>query len=219
MRSDKRDFDREAAAWDENPGRLRMTNAIADAIAQEIKLNSEMDVLDFGCGTGIITVRLCPLVRSVMAVDGSQGMLDVLQAKIKEFNLSNVRTHRLDFEGGELLKGTYDLVVCSMTLHHVKETDPLLVQFYKVLNAGGHLCIADLDPDDGQFHENNDGVAHFGFERLKLIGSLTGAGFSGIRSRMATEVVKPVAGGGMRSFSVFLITGGKNSPRGIKEER
>ena len=105
MNSDKRDFDKEAAAWDENPGRVRMTNAIADAIAEEIKLKADMDVLDFGCGTGLITVRLSPLVHSVTAVDGSQGMLDVLQAKIRSRNLTNVETRRLDFEKGEVLKG------------------------------------------------------------------------------------------------------------------
>ncbi|MGA9049334.1 MAG: class I SAM-dependent methyltransferase [Dehalococcoidia bacterium] len=209
MKSDKRDFDREAATWDEEPGRVRLANDIANAITEEVELKPDMDVLDFGCGTGLITVRLSPLVHSVMAVDGSQGMLDVLQAKIRHGNLTNVEIRRMDFEKKEILRGHYHLVVCSMTLHHVKEIGLLLNQFYKVLNAGGYLGIADLDPETGQFHGNNDGVLYFGFERPKLRDALTGAGFVDIRERTATEVLKPVSGGGKRSFSVFLMTGRK----------
>ncbi len=206
MNSDKRDFDKEAAAWDENPGRVRMTNAITDAIAEDIKLKADMDVLDFGCGTGLITVRLSPLVHSVTAVDGSQGMIDILQAKVRSRNLTNVETRRLDFEKGEVLRGNYHLIICSMTLHHIGEIGPLLDQFYKVLKDGGYLCIADLDPDDGQFHGNNDGVLHWGFERSKLRYALTEARFAEIRDHTAAEVFKPVSGGGKRSFSIFLIT-------------
>ncbi|MGA2368707.1 MAG: class I SAM-dependent methyltransferase [Dehalococcoidia bacterium] len=209
INSDKRDFDREAATWDEEPGRVRLANDIADAIAGEIELKADMDVLDFGCGTGLISVRLSPLVHSITAVDSSQSMLDVLQAKIRSRNLTNVETRRLDFEQGEVLGGNYHLVICSMTLHHIGEIGPLLGQFYKILNTGGYLCIADLDPDDGQFHGNNDGVLHFGFERSKLRFALTEAGFADIRDRTAAEVLKPVSGSGKHSFSVFLITGCK----------
>ena len=210
MSNDKRDFAEEAANWDEEPGRVRLANDIADAITREIQMSTEMDVLDFGCGTGLITVRLSPLVHSVTAMDGSQGMLDVLQAKIRRGNLTNVVTRELDFEKGEIMEGNYDLVICSMTLHHIGEIGILLGQFYIVLNAGGYLCIADLDPDDGQFHGNNQGVLHFGFERSKLKHALTEAGFPDILDRTAAEVLKPVPGGGKRSFSVFLITSRKS---------
>jgi len=208
----QRDFDKEASSWDDNPGRLRMTNAIADAIIAEIRLSKDMDVLDFGSGTGIIAVRLSPLVHSVTAVDGSQGMLDVLQTKAKSFNLTNINTRRLDFEGEETLQGSFDVLVCSMTLHHIKEIGLLFSQFYKVLRPGGRLCIADLDSDGGQFHQNNEGVQHFGFDRAELRSILADAGFADIRDRTATEVLKPVAGGGMRSFSLFLTTGLKVRP-------
>jgi ubiquinone/menaquinone biosynthesis C-methylase UbiE len=207
MSNGKRDFDKEAATWDEEPRRVRLANDIADAIAEEIELQPDMDVLDFGCGTGLITVRLSPRVHSVTAVDGSQGMLDVLQAKIRHGNLTNVQTRRVDFEKKEVLQGNYHLIVCSMMLHHVKEIDLLLDQFFKVLNTGGYLGIADLDPDGGQFHGNNDGVLHFGFDRTKLRDALTMVGFMDIRDRTAAEVLKPVSSGGKRSFSVFLITG------------
>ena len=34
-----------------------------------------MDALDFGCGTGLVTLKLQPFIHSITGVDGSQGMI------------------------------------------------------------------------------------------------------------------------------------------------
>jgi ubiquinone/menaquinone biosynthesis C-methylase UbiE len=200
-------FDAEAASWDENPGRVKVANDIAAAILEESILTPDMDILEFGCGTGLLTVLLSPHVRSVTGVDSSQRMIDVLRGKIEDKSLTNIRARYLDIEKGDILEGTYNLVVCSMTLHHVKETAPLLELFYKVTLPLGYVCIADLDPDDGQFHGANDTVFHAGFDRAVLCQSLKKAGFEDIRVRTAATVVKPIPDGGVRSFGVFLIIG------------
>ena len=208
MKSEKRDFDREAASWDEEPRRVRLANDIADAVSAEITLTSDMDILDFGCGTGLVTLRLQPFVHSITGVDSSRGMLRVLGAKIEKLGLTNVRAQYLDLEMGDVLEGNYHLIVSSMTLHHIKEIRPLLDQFSKISAPRGHLCIADLDLDEGGFHENNDGIHHFGFERATLRSAFREAGFEDVRDRTAAEVIKPVLGEN-RLFSIFLMTGRK----------
>jgi ubiquinone/menaquinone biosynthesis C-methylase UbiE len=207
MSAERRDFDKGAAAWDENPGRVRLAGEVADAISREVTLNAGMDVLDFGCGTGLITLRLAPLVRSVTGVDSSQGMLDVLAANIARQNLTNVRTLRLDVERGDILPGCYDLIVSSMTLHHIQDIGALLGQFRKVVLPSGRLCLADLDLDSGQFHSDNQGVLHFGFDRTVLRRAFLDAGFEEVHDVTAAEVVKPARDGGMRRFTIFLMTG------------
>ena len=206
----KRDFDKAAASWDENPGRVKVAEEIAKTILETITLTSSMDVLDFGCGTGLLTLRLQPFVHSITGVDSSQGMLDVLNAKIKAQNLTNVNTLFLDYEKGEVLKGRYHLITSGMTFHHIKNVGPVLDQFYNVLLPGGILCIADLDLDDGKFHENNDGVFHFGFDRKNLSKIIEESGFRNIKCHTAARVAKPVPGGESRKFTVFLITGIKS---------
>jgi SAM-dependent methyltransferase len=211
MGSAKRDFDKESASWDEAPGRVKVANDIADAILEEIMLTSDVDVLDFGCGTGLVSLRLQPLVHSVTGVDSSKGMLDVFKEKIRSRNLTNVRTQYLDIGQGYALEGSYHLIVSSMTFHHIKEIRPVLDQFYKISAPSGYLCIADLDPDEGMFHDNNDGIFHFGFDRAALRGTFIEAGFEDIRVRTAAEILKPVPAGGTRLFTVFLMTGRKRA--------
>ena len=210
MNIERRDFDKEAATWDEVPARVKLANDIVAAISDEIVLTSSMDVLDFGCGTGLLTLRLQPVVHSITGVDSSKGMLNVLKAKIAKQNLSNVKTQYIDNEEGDIPGGNYNLIVSGMTLHHVKEIRSLIDRFYGIIAPSGYLCIADLDLDGGKFHDNNDGIFHFGFDRTELRRYFMDAGFGDIRDRTAAEVMKPVFDGGVRPFTVFLMTGRKN---------
>jgi cyclopropane fatty-acyl-phospholipid synthase-like methyltransferase len=61
-------FDAEAASWDRNPGRVKVAYDIAEAISDEKILTPDMDILEFGCGTGLLTVLLSPRVHSVTCV-------------------------------------------------------------------------------------------------------------------------------------------------------
>jgi len=209
MKNKKRNFDQEATNWDHVPERVKVAQDIAQSMILEITLTPDMDVLDFGCGTGLLTFALQSFVRSITGVDSSQGMLDVFKTKIKEQNLNNVKANYLDLDKGDVLEGSYHLIVSSMTLHHIKEIGSLLKLFHQVLRPYGILCIADLDLDDGQFHSNNDGVFHLGFDRKDLQRMFIDAGFHDVRHRVAAQVEKPISGGQTRLFTMFLMIGHK----------
>jgi ubiquinone/menaquinone biosynthesis C-methylase UbiE len=206
-----RDFDKESASWDEVPARVRLARDVAASIAGEVALAPDMDALDFGCGTGLVTLQLQPLVRTVTAIDSSRGMLDVLKAKVVACGLSNVTIWHRDVERGDVLEGSFQLVVSSMTLHHIRGVGSLLAQFNRICAPGGYLCIADLDPDDGRFHENPHGVFHCGFDRAALRRQVAEAGFGDVRDRTAAEITRIGAHGEQRLFTVFLVTGRKRS--------
>lgn len=209
MKNEKRNFDQDAALWDQNPGRVKVATDIAQTIIGEVNPGSTMDVLDFGCGTGLLTLALQPLVHSITGVDSSQGMLDVFRQKISDRDLPNVSVRCLDLDQGDVLTGSYHLVVSSMTMHHIKNVDSLLRQFHQILRPSGMLCIADLDPDGGRFHPENDGVFHFGFDREEMKRRFAQAEFHDIRVTQAAQVEKPLEDGTTRLFTIFLITGRK----------
>jgi len=205
----KRDFNQESAAWDDAPGRVKMARDIAQAIIDTGILADDMEAMDFGCGTGLLTLTLQPLLKSITGVDSSTGMLEVLQQKISGQNLSNVSSSCLDVEQGDQLQGPFDLVVSSMTLHHIKDVKALLQQFNRVIRPGGLLAIADLDPDRGRFHGDNTGVFHFGFDRDEIKLLFAWAGFEVVEVKTAAEVSRGTMEAGETTFSIFLIVGRK----------
>jgi ubiquinone/menaquinone biosynthesis C-methylase UbiE len=209
MGSEKRDFDQAAASWDERPQRVKLAKDVADAVIRLGGVQPTMDVLDFGCGTGLLTLQLQPLVHSITGVDSSRGMLEILNGKISGRKLANARTVLCDLDNGDLLPGKYDLVVSSMTMHHIPEIAPLLAHFYQVLAPGGCLCVADLDDEGGRFHGDNTGVFHFGFQRDVLRGWFAEAGFVDVVDDTAAEIVKDDDAGAPARFSVFLMIGRK----------
>jgi ubiquinone/menaquinone biosynthesis C-methylase UbiE len=207
MSSEQRDFNADAATWDENPARVKLAHDIARVLLASGILKPDKDVLDAGCGTGLLTLLLQPSVHSITGSDSSEGMLGVLDAKIRNRLLKNVKTCLVDFENRDAIGGHYDVVVSSMTLHHIRDIPALLVQCAAVLKPGGVLCIADLDKDDGKFHDSNDGVFHPGFDRAVLTKKFEDAGFYPVRNRTAAIIRKADAAGNIRCFTVFLITG------------
>ena len=209
MDKGKRDFNKDAPLWDAKPERVKLVNDIADTLIDQIKPETTMDVLDFGCGTGLLSMRLIPFVHSVTGVDSSAGMLEVFQSKIEKQKLNNATTSLVDIEKGGILSGAYHLVTSSMTLHHIREIRPLLKQFHKILLPSGRIAVADLDLDDGKFHDAPEGVFHDGFHRAALRHEFSQAGFAGIEDRTAATVTRPGENGALREFTIFLMTGVK----------
>lgn len=80
-------FDTAAASWDSEPRRVALMRAIGEAVLQEAQPSREMDVLDYGCGTGLIGLFLLPQVGRVTGADNSEGMLSILRQKIADGGL------------------------------------------------------------------------------------------------------------------------------------
>jgi 2-polyprenyl-3-methyl-5-hydroxy-6-metoxy-1,4-benzoquinol methylase len=69
MSNNTRDFDSEARFWDENPGRVKMARSVADSIKENAVITDQLNVLDFGCGTGLLTLQFQPLVKTITGAD------------------------------------------------------------------------------------------------------------------------------------------------------
>ena len=83
-----------AADWDGNEdARIYAMHAFESwsrKVAPSISNFANTRVLDFGCGTGLLSEKLSPLCQSIMAVDTSAKMIDVLRHKIQDSQLNNI---------------------------------------------------------------------------------------------------------------------------------
>lgn len=196
-------FDQAAATWDLEGMRVALARGVAEAIAAGVTLSRDMAVLDFGCGTGLVSLDLAPQVGSITGADTSTGMLQILAGKAQASGIA-VNLKALPSEGPADLGGPYDLIVSSMTLHHVADVPALFRQFAEVLSAGGRVALADLDEEDGSFHGDLTGVHHHGFPREQIQAWLEQAGFLNIHMETAMVVQKDG-----KDFPVFLAIASK----------
>lgn len=201
-----RDFDSVAADWDQQPRRVQLARAVADRIISEAQPVPTMRALDFGCGTGLVTLALAPLVREILAADSSSGMLEQLSGKLSNSGIVNIQPLLISHDGSFDLHKRLDLVVSSMTMHHIGDVAGLIKRFHAILAPGGQLCIADLETEDGNFHDDPTGIQHNGFSIAEMQRFFSEAGFSKIRSVRVMEIQKP-RDGYIQGYPVNLTIG------------
>ena len=202
-------FNESAQTWDDEPRRVLMAQKVAAAIKKEIPITNRMKALEFGCGTGLVTMELVPFLKSITAVDTSEQMLDILKQKIQKSRTKNISPLLTDVLKDGLPNCSYDLIYCSMTLHHIRETDSLIKLFSERLKAGGTLAIADLEKEDGSFHDDNAGVAHHGFTYFELETLFENNGLSNIKAVTVHTIKKEKNNGEVKEYPVFLMQGKK----------
>jgi SAM-dependent methyltransferase len=198
-------FDERAALWDRDPVRVERAVAVADAIRAAVPLESGMRMLEYGCGTGLLSFALQPFPGRIVLADTSQGMLDVLALKIDAARVLNMEPQRLDLLTDDLPEERFDLVCSLLTLHHIPDTATLLRRLWEVLKPGGRLALADLDREDGSFHGMDVSDVHRGFERPALQALAEAAGFRGVRFATVYTIRKQVEGV-QRQYPMFLLT-------------
>lgn len=196
-------FNAIAAEWDSQPRHIATASAVADAMRAALAPRGEETLLEFGCGTGLITVALAPHVARIVALDSAPGMIDALVEKLRRHGIDNVEARVGDLPDNPP-EGRFDAIVSSMTLHHIGDTDALLRVLWQRLRPGGRIALADLDQEDGSFHGDKPGIAHHGFDRTTLADQLRTAGFAYIEFTTAHHMERTLDDGSTRTFPIFL---------------
>jgi 2-polyprenyl-3-methyl-5-hydroxy-6-metoxy-1,4-benzoquinol methylase len=210
-------FDEKAKTWDEEPRRVATGAALSRAVEAKIGEGQRPRLMDYGCGTGLCSLPLAGRCSSVLGVDSSPEMLARLEAKALAAGLRQVTTRRHDLTAESLAGLEFDVILCAMTLHHVREVGPLLSRFHSMLSPGGLLALSDLDKEDGSFHQDNRSVEHHGFHREWIRQQLEAAGFTQVSFETAYVIEKPGPSGEPRRFPVFLVTARKPGRQSIAD--
>ena len=194
-------FDERAATWDDDPDKVRRAREVAEAVAAAVPLTGTERMLEYGAGTGLVSQALQDRVGPITLADTSAGMRTVMTDKIATGALPrDARVVALDVEMQQVPQERFDLVVGSLVLHHVQQLDAALAALADLLTPGGHLAIADLDQEDGSFHQH-DFDGHHGFDRAELAADLEGVGLTDVRVSDCTRIEKDG-----QDYQVFLAT-------------
>lgn len=116
-------------------------NTAYHSLIVEIARSLNGEVLDVGCGEGLLVERLSSVSRSVVGVDSDAGV--VMRARVRINALKNARVIEGDFMGIDIEYDSYDLVTMVATLHHM-EFENAILRVKSLLRPGGKLIVVGL---------------------------------------------------------------------------
>lgn len=162
------EWDEYAEGWDNNKDVVAYSEKAFISLLDTVSLKG-MRVLDFGCGTGLLTEKISSLAKEVVALDTSEKMISVLANK----NLPNVMIVRDEISGdliseSRLFSEKFDIIVASSVCSFLPELEKTLALLKLLLVPGGVFVQWDWLSNE----ENND----FGLSRKKIINAYDKAG-------------------------------------------
>ncbi|AXH99047.1 methyltransferase domain-containing protein [Sporosarcina sp. PTS2304] len=152
--------------------RIALAKVIVDEVKTVLTDSQLKSLVDYGCGTGLIGLELTDTVSSVLLVDSSQQMIEVVKKKIKGRGITNAQVLHSDF-AQEMTTLKADIVLLSLVLLHVPDTEKILQEMFNSLHEGGQLLIVDFDKNDQISHPK----VHNGFSHEELKNILQDIGF------------------------------------------
>lgn len=199
------EFDQKAKDWDKNKMHLERTIAVANQLQEMVVFKPDMKAMEFGAGTGLLSLQLKNRFSEITLMDSSHEMLKIAEQKLEPGDHLKFKILYFDLENEDYTGDPFDIIYSQMVLHHIKDIKAIIGKFYTLLSPGGTLAIADLYEEDGSFHDRDMNV-HKGFDPEKLTEVLSQQGFHDtdvspcfvIRKEISTETIK--------EYPVFLLT-------------
>ena len=169
----KHDFNHKAETFD-SPKNIFLANLVCQAVEKQIDFLSDKEILDFGGGTGLLTLPLAKQAKSVILVDISEKMLEQARLKAEQQAIKNIQFLEQDLLKNPLKK-EFDLIVVCRVLDHMSDLDATLSLFHQHLRENGQLLLADFTKTEANHH---------GFDLAELQKQLIEHGFSYVHSQI-----------------------------------
>ena len=108
----------------------------------------EMKLLEIGCGTGSTALTHAPLVSHILAIDFSEKMIELAEAKRNSAGIRNVDFECRTIEALNAPDNSFDIVLGLSILHLLDSWNETIQKVYSLLRPGGLFisstaCIAD----------------------------------------------------------------------------
>ncbi len=140
--------------WWKKDGEFKMLHQINPVrlsyILEKMKVNfgingHKPDILDVGCGGGLITSKLCEFSSNIMGIDALQENIDVATRYAHEHNLDIMykKTTIEEFVATSTQK--YDVVLCLEVVEHVDNLDGFIENLTSLVKPGGMVIISTIN--------------------------------------------------------------------------
>lgn len=101
--------------------------------------NSDMKVLEVGCGTGTTALLHAPYVAQITGTDFSSEMIKIANDKAASQKISNINFKQESIQDMNYPENEFDIIMAHSILHLVENKKEALNQIHKSLKPGGHF--------------------------------------------------------------------------------
>jgi 2-polyprenyl-6-hydroxyphenyl methylase/3-demethylubiquinone-9 3-methyltransferase len=147
-------FDALAARWWDPNGDFRPLHEInplrLDYIRQRATLNDK-EVLDVGCGGGILAESMSKIGAHVTAIDMAEKPLAIAQLHQIESGTDVDYRRSTAEELAEVRPGTFDVVTCLEMLEHVPSPATVVHACRQLVKPGGHVFFSTINRNPKAF--------------------------------------------------------------------
>ena len=142
-------FEGWANEYDATLGKLRRHHRLLDLAVRQSGVKKNDRVLDIGCGTGLLSLKFLKKADCrIMAIDSSPEMLKIIGEKIRTLGLADrIHCMQASAETMDFLPGQFDIIAATVSLHHVKEKEPVIRKIHRTLADGGRFVLGEIDMD------------------------------------------------------------------------
>ena len=124
-----------ARSYDQTSGKIYAETYDQTAQRSLQYLKPSDRVLEFACGTGLITLRLAPHVAHIRGIDISPQMVDIAREKAR--SVPNVEITNTDLFDPCLKPGSFDAVCAFNVLLYLPDLPAALARIQELLKPGG----------------------------------------------------------------------------------
>ena len=120
-------------------GRPIANEAIYDKKLEKTReyFERDMEVLEFGCGTGSTAIAHAPFVKHIQAIDFSSNMIEIAQDKADAAGVRNVTFATATIDDLEAADETFDAVLALNILHLLEDKEAVISKVHRMLKRGG----------------------------------------------------------------------------------
>jgi len=123
--------------WVTDQARIRRLVAVA-------RLKGDERVLDVATGPGYIAEAFARAAREVIGIDLTAAMLAIGEERTKERGVSNISFRIGDVEKLPFERGTFDVVVSRLALHHMQNPGQVVGEMARVCKPSGTVLVEDI---------------------------------------------------------------------------
>lgn len=116
----------------------------AGTVEQLEPLDEDMLVLDVCCGAAHAAEVVAPRVRQVVGVDLTVDLLELGAARLAAAGVGNVLLQEGNAQALPFVAGSFDVVYCFASLHHVGDPGTAVAEMARVAAPGGRIVVQDL---------------------------------------------------------------------------